>query len=74
MSDVIARRTSCRPRCPSTPRGRSTELGEFTVTFRLDTRGLCDGSRWHEIHHDELVANWARVQVPDVPQQIEPLP
>ena len=40
----------------------------------LPERALRLVREWQEIHHDELVANWARVQVPDVPQKIEPLP
>jgi hypothetical protein len=40
----------------------------------LPERALRLVREWQEIHLDELVANWARVQVPDLPQKIEPLP
>ena len=29
---------------------------------------------WASIHHDELAANWERIQVPDQPVPIAPLP
>jgi hypothetical protein len=29
---------------------------------------------WADMHRDELTANWARVQTPDQPLPIEPLP
>ena len=42
--------------------------GAMAIRGGLPERAL------REIHRDELVANWARVQVPDLPQKIEPLP
>jgi hypothetical protein len=29
---------------------------------------------WADEHRDELHANWARIQVPEQPQPIDPLP
>jgi Domain of unknown function (DUF4160) len=44
------------------------------IRGRLPDRALRLVREWRSMHHDELMANWARVQVPDAPQKIEPLP
>lgn len=40
----------------------------------LPERALVLVRQWASLHHDELVANWSLVQVPDTPRQIAPLP
>jgi hypothetical protein len=44
------------------------ESGEV-IRGGLPERALRLVREWREIHRDELVANWARVQVPDLPQR-----
>ena len=40
----------------------------------LPDRALRMVREWASMHHDELIANWARVQVPSQPAPIAPLP
>lgn len=40
----------------------------------LPERALRLVREWRSIHRDELMANWARLQVPERPQKIEPFP
>jgi len=40
----------------------------------LPDRALRMVREWASIHHDELVANWKRAQVPEQPAPIAPLP
>lgn len=41
---------------------------------RMPDRALRMVREWASIHHDELIANWERAQVPEVPAPIAPLP
>jgi hypothetical protein len=40
----------------------------------LPDRALRMVREWASIHRDELTANWERIQLPDQPVQIAPLP
>ena len=40
----------------------------------LPDRALGMVRQWASIHHDELVANWEHIQVPEQPTPIAPLP
>lgn len=44
------------------------------IRGRLPARALGLVRQWAALHHDELMTNWALVQVPDTPQEIDPLP
>jgi hypothetical protein len=41
---------------------------------QLPERALRLVREWRAIHHEELDANWLRVQAPDLPLPIPPLP
>jgi len=44
------------------------------IRGRLPERALRLVREWASIHEQELMANWALVQVPDKPVKIDPLP
>ncbi len=49
------------------------ESGEV-IRGGLPERALRLVREWASIHEQELMANWALVQVPDTPSKIAPLP